>query len=97
MDLGDIGSGSSKIIYFDWQSLSIMNPRNLVDNQGDGIKCIARLRLRAQKSNFESDDICVDAIVRVAHYNIWRRQVFGVLETRRCRAKCCQNNGPIGL
>ncbi len=40
MDIGDIDRGISKITDIDWQYLSTINPRNLGDNQGDGIKPI---------------------------------------------------------
>ncbi len=40
IDMGDIDRGVSKITDIHWQSLSTMDPRNLGDDQGDGIKYI---------------------------------------------------------
>ena len=40
IDLGKIDEGISKISDIDWQSLSTLNPRNLGDTQGIGIKTI---------------------------------------------------------
>ena len=40
IDIGKIDKGISKITDIDWQSLSTLNPRNLGNNQGSGIKII---------------------------------------------------------